>query len=83
MRAAGPGRTLFTSPRWDCPFWVLTWLKRHWLSPERRPPTVGPRLSSPADAFQLNRLGRILRQCWTAACSTPSKATSERDTWQV
>ena len=61
MRAAGPGRTLFTSPRWDCPFWVLTWLKRHWLSPERRPPTVGPRLSSPADAFQLNRLGRMFK----------------------
>jgi hypothetical protein len=29
MRAAGPARTLFTSPRWDCRFWAL--LRRTWL----------------------------------------------------
>ena len=46
MRAAGPARTLFTSPRWDCRFWALTWLRRRWRSPERRPTTVGSRLSS-------------------------------------
>ena len=46
MQAAGPARTPFTSPRWDCRFWALTWLRRHWRSPERRPTTVGSRLSS-------------------------------------
>ena len=40
MRAAGPARTLFTSPRWDCRFSALTWLRRHWRSPERRPSGV-------------------------------------------
>ncbi len=33
MRAAGPARTLFTSPRWDCRSWALTWPRRHWRSP--------------------------------------------------
>ena len=37
MRAAGPARTLFSSPRWDCRFWVLTWLRRHWRPPAREP----------------------------------------------
>jgi integrase len=46
MRAAGPARTLFTSPRWDCRFWALTWLRPHWPSLEKRPPTVGSRFSS-------------------------------------
>ncbi len=46
MRAAGPAKTLFTSPRWDCRFWALTWPKRHWRWPDRKPPTVGSRLSS-------------------------------------
>ena len=46
MRAAGPARTLFTSPRWDCRFWASTWLRRHWRSPGRRPTTVGSRSSS-------------------------------------
>src|SRR4029453_12270465 len=60
MRAAGPARTLFTSPRWDCRFWALTWLKRHWRSPERKQTTVGSRLSfAAADACQLERLGRM------------------------
>jgi len=26
--------------------WALTWLRRHWRSPERRPTTVGSRLRS-------------------------------------
>src|SRR5436190_14525061 len=46
MWAAEPARTLFTSPRWDCRFWALTWLRRPWRSPERRPTTVGSRSSS-------------------------------------
>src|SRR4030095_1940694 len=54
MWAAEPARTLFTSHRWDCRFWALTWLRRHWRSPERRPTTVGSRLSS----LRLTRLGR-------------------------
>jgi len=41
MRAAGPARTLFTSLRWDCRFWALTWLKQPWRSPERRPTPGG------------------------------------------
>src|SRR5205807_3185438 len=55
MRAAGPARTLFTSPRWDCRFWALTWLRRHWRSPERRPTTVASRLGSL----------RLTRSSWT------------------
>src|SRR5258708_3956508 len=37
MQAAGPARTLFTSPPWDCRFWALAWLRRDWRSPEPRP----------------------------------------------
>ena len=60
MRAAGPAKTLFTSPRWDCRFWALTWLKRHWRSREGRPPTVGSRLSSlRLTRYSLERLGRM------------------------
>ena len=78
MRAAGPARTRFTSPRWDCRFWASTWLRRHWRSLERRPPTVGSRSSS----LRLTRSswsvwGARLRRCWTAECSTPSTATSD------
>src|SRR5438876_11424424 len=59
MRAAGLARTLFTSPRWNWRFWALTWLRRHWRSPERRPTTVGSQVEfAAADAFQLERLGR-------------------------
>src|SRR5208282_100491 len=81
MRAAGPAKTLFTSPRWDYRFWVLTLLKRHWRWPERKRRTVGSRLSS----LRLTRSswsvwGARLRRCWTADCSTPSTATSEPDT---
>src|SRR6266540_7147647 len=67
MRAAGPARTLFTSPRWDCRFWALTWLRRHWRSPERRPTTVGSRLSSL----------RLTRSSWSGAFSpVPQPASS-------
>ena len=55
MRAAGPARTLFTSPRWACRFWALTSPRRHWRSPERRPTTVESRLSSL----------RLTRSSWT------------------
>ena len=59
MRAAGPARTLFTSPRWDCRFWALTWPRRHWRSPERRPTDRGIDVEfAAADAFHLERLGR-------------------------
>jgi hypothetical protein len=56
MRAAGAARTLFTSPRWDCRLWALTWLRRHWRSQERRPTTVGSRFSSL----------RLMRSSWSA-----------------
>jgi hypothetical protein len=84
MRAAGPARMLFTLPRWDCRFWVSMWLKQHWRLSKRRPATVGSRLS----LLRLTRSscsvwGACFRQCWTADCSTPSMATSERDTQQV
>jgi hypothetical protein len=59
MRTAGPARTLFKSLRWDCLFWALTWLRPHWRSPERRPTTVGSRLSSLRLTHSiLERLGR-------------------------
>ena len=58
MQAAGPARTLLTLPHWDCPFWALMWLRRHWRSPERRPPPVASRLSSLRLMIQLERLGR-------------------------
>ena len=59
MRAAGPARTLFTSPRWDCRCWASTWPRRHWRSPERRPTTVGSRSSSlRLTRSSLDRLGR-------------------------
>src|SRR5437660_1475040 len=67
MRAAGPARTLFTSLLSDCRFWALTWLKRRWRSPERRPKPVGSRLSS----LRLTRSSwsgwaARLRRWWTA-----------------
>jgi hypothetical protein len=59
MWAAGPARTLFTSPRWDCRFWALTWLKQPWRLPDRKLPIVGSRLSSlRLTPLQLERLGR-------------------------
>ena len=59
MRAAGPARTLFTSPRWDCRCWALTWRRRHWRSPGRRPHDRGIEVEfAAADAFHLERLGR-------------------------
>jgi hypothetical protein len=90
MWAAGPARTLFTSPRWDCRFWALTWLKRRWPSPERRQTpvgstTVGSRLSS----LRLMRSswsvwGAGFRPYWTADSSTPSmKMTSEHNMQRV
>jgi len=36
-----------------------------------------------ADAFRLERLGRMLRRCWTAGCCTHSTPMSNRDTWRV
>jgi hypothetical protein len=65
MRAAGRARTLFTSPRWDCRFWALTWLKRRWRLPERKARIANRQNDhgievefAAADAFQLERLGR-------------------------
>jgi SAM-dependent methyltransferase len=51
---------------------------------ERRPTTVGSRLSS----LRLTRSiwsvwGAGLRRSWTADCSTPLTATSNQDTWRV
>src|ERR1700682_2949695 len=59
MRAAGPARTLFTLPRWDCRFWALTWLRRHWRSPERTRTTVGSWLSS----LRLGRRFKTVLDC--------------------
>ena len=55
----GTGENALHSPRWDCRCWASTWPRQHWRSPERRPPTVGSRSSSPAaDALRLERVGR-------------------------
>src|SRR5215813_6009643 len=40
MQGAGPARTLFTLPHWDCRFWLLTWLDCglfHTFDSEERP----------------------------------------------
>jgi hypothetical protein len=59
MRAVGPATTLFRSPRWDCPFWALTSLRRHWRSPERRADDRGVDVEfAVADALRLDRLRR-------------------------
>src|SRR2546428_2248492 len=71
-------------PPWDCRFWALTWRRRHWRSPERRPRTVGSRWSSlRLTCSSWSVWGASLRRCWTADCSTPSTATSNQDTWRV
>ena len=59
MRAAAPARTLFTSRRSDCRFWVLTWPGRHWRFAREKAGRRGIELElAAADAFQLERLGR-------------------------
>jgi SAM-dependent methyltransferase len=59
MRAAGPVRTLFTSPRWVCRFWALMCLRRRWRSPREKADDRGIEVEfAAADAFQLETLGR-------------------------
>jgi SAM-dependent methyltransferase len=59
MRAAGPARTLFMSPLWDCRFWASTWLRRHWRSPRAKARDRGIKVEFvAADALQLEALGR-------------------------
>src|SRR5206468_8657979 len=84
MQDAGPARTLFTSPRWDCRCWALTSLKRRWRSHEKRPAHVELRLNS----LLLTRSswsvwGANSTQCWTVDCFTPSTPTSDHDTGRV
>src|SRR5581483_9766843 len=66
--AAGLARTLCTSPRWDCRFWALTWLRRHWRLPEGRPTTVASRLS-------LLRSSAFLRAIASAVSATSMPRT--------